>query len=350
MHKLKRFALKRKVLFIRTAAILLPMVLALLLLSQTAFAKNTYVITDGDRVFTYTTFATDPAAVLGEAGLELGEDDTYTTQAADGLSEITVQRSQKIIVEHHGEVMEISSMGETVGELLNRLNITLEDRDLVSLPLSEETFDGMEIRVERVVQREEIYTSNIAYEITEYYDPALPEGVREVLVEGVDGQVLCNATVTYVNGQETERVVTGQRVTSQVVNEVVAVGSGDPAVAVPNEMPIIGEDTITLSTGEVLTYHYAITCLATAYCDKGTTATGTPSRVGAIAVDPSYIPYGTRMFVITNDGQYIYGIATAEDCGNLDYIHDNRIDLFFNTQYECTQFGARECTVYILGS
>lgn len=92
MHKLKRFALKRKVLFLRSAAIVLPIFAALLLLSQTAFAKNTYVITDGDRIFTYTTFATDPAAVLGEAGLELGEDDTYTTQASDGHSQITVQR------------------------------------------------------------------------------------------------------------------------------------------------------------------------------------------------------------------------------------------------------------------
>ena len=70
MHKLKRFASKRKVLLIRTFAILIPVCLVFLL-SQTAFAKNTYVITDGDRVFTYTTSATDPRQVLGEAGLEL---------------------------------------------------------------------------------------------------------------------------------------------------------------------------------------------------------------------------------------------------------------------------------------
>ena len=83
MRKLKRFALKRKVLLIRAAAAILPMIM-LLLLSQTAFAKNTYVITDGDRVFTYTTSATDPRKVLGEAGLELDEDDTYTTQVENG--------------------------------------------------------------------------------------------------------------------------------------------------------------------------------------------------------------------------------------------------------------------------
>ena len=50
MHKFKQFALERKALFIRAAAILLPAAIALLLLSQTAFAQTTYVITDGDQV------------------------------------------------------------------------------------------------------------------------------------------------------------------------------------------------------------------------------------------------------------------------------------------------------------
>ena len=43
---------------LRLFAVLLTALLALALVRQTAFAK-TYVITDGDRVVTYTTFATD---------------------------------------------------------------------------------------------------------------------------------------------------------------------------------------------------------------------------------------------------------------------------------------------------
>ena len=70
MHKIKRLALERKVLFIRVAAILLPLAIALLLLSQTAFAQTTYVITDGSRVLVHTTSATDPEDVLGEAYID----------------------------------------------------------------------------------------------------------------------------------------------------------------------------------------------------------------------------------------------------------------------------------------
>lgn len=353
MRKLKRFALKRKVLFIRSAAIIFPIVLALLLLSQTAFAKNTYVITDGDRVFTYTTFATDPAAVLGEAGLELGEDDTYTTQASDGRSQITIQRSQTITVVYHGEVLHISSKGETVEDILRRLNITTDDHDVVSPALNSETCDGMEIRVDQVLQREEVYTSNIPYETTEYYDPSLPEGTREILVDGVDGQVLCTAAVTYVNGQETERVTLSQKVTTHMVNEVVAIGSGEVINSQPSGDPIIGENTITLPTGEVLTFTRTMQVRATAYyhgdpgCDM-ITATGTTVHIGTVAVDPTVIPYGTRMFIVSNDGVYIYGVSVAEDCGSA--IKGDRVDLYFPTDQECIAFGRRNCTIYVLGS
>ena len=77
------------------------------------------------------------------------------------------------------------------------------------------------------------------------------------------------------------------------------------------------------------------------------TATGTLCRVGAIAVDPKVIPYGTRMYIVTNDGRYVYGIAVAEDCGGA--IKGNRVDLYFNTDAECRAFGIRNCTIYFLG-
>ena len=69
MRKSKHRAMQRKLLLLRLGAVVMTLILALLLLGQTAFA-TTYVITDGDRVVTYTTFATDPAEVLGQARSE----------------------------------------------------------------------------------------------------------------------------------------------------------------------------------------------------------------------------------------------------------------------------------------
>lgn len=354
MPKVKRFALERKILFIRVAAILVPLAIALLLLSQQVSAQTTYVITDGSRVLVHTTSATDPEIVLGEAGLELGADDTYTTQASDGVSEINVQRRQKLLVNYYGEQMEVTSQGETVEELLTRLNLSWDEDDIISKPLDTRVYDGMELTVAHVVRQIQTYTTVLPHETVYCADASLPEGAEEVVTAGVDGEVLCGAEVTYINGLETERTVLNQQVVIQPVSEVIAVGTGSlqKGEREDEELAIIGDGTITLPSGEVLTYTQKVACLATAYhCEGyvGKTATGTRARVGAIAVDPEVFPYGTRFYIVTQDGEYIYGVATAEDCGDKQFIHDTRLDLFFDTKYECIQFGVRMCDVYILG-
>jgi len=86
---------------------------------------------------------------------------------------------------------------------------------------------------------------------------------------------------------------------------------------------------------------------ATAYCacekccgkSDGITATGTKATAGrTIAVDPSVIPYGTK--VIINGHTYI-----AEDCGGA--INGNKIDIFFDSHEEALAFGRQQLKVYI---
>ncbi len=274
--------------------------LCILMLTLPVFAKNTYEITDGSHVFTYSTHTEDPAQVLQEAGLQLEGHDSFVI-GEDGS--IIVCRGQE------------------------------PNQTLV---------------------REEAYTITVPHETLYLNDTSLPQGCQQVLTEGIDGETLCTATVTYRNGQELERQVTEEALISAPVTELVAIGTADPAPADPDGMPIFTENTITLPTGEVLTYTRTMQVGATAYfCnpwDRGITATGTKARVGAIAVDPTVIPYGTRMFIVSNDGEYVYGIATAEDCGDTQYICGNRVDLYYDTYEECIQFGYRECTVYFLGT
>lgn len=115
-------------------------------------------------------------------------------------------------------------------------------------------------------------------------------------------------------------------------------------------MTVSEGSSITTASGTTYTYTKIMSVTATAYsCEgyTGTTATGTVARVGAIAVDPSVIPYGTRMYIVSDDGAYVYGYSVAEDCGG--GIKGNKIDLYFDTVSECYQFGRRTCTVYILG-
>ena len=76
-------------------------------------------------------------------------------------------------------------------------------------------------------------------------------------------------------------------------------------------------------------------------------ASGNIARVGTVAVDPKVIPLGTALYIVTDDGEYIYGYCIAEDTGGA--VKGNIVDLFFDTLEECYAFGRRNCTVYVLG-
>ena len=364
MLEYNRIFLKKMNKPMRLAVLLLPVICIVLLLSQTVFAKNTYLINDSGRVVVHTTYATNPADVLDEAGLQLGADDTFTTQPGLGVSEITIQRKQLITINHGGNVLDVISYGETVESLLERLSLILTAEDVVSVPLNAQTFDGLNITISRAVEVEEVYTTEIPFETIYCDDPYMAKGEERVVTAGVNGQALCTAMVTYANGVEISRDVVNEDVAVQPVNAVIAVGTGASKRPSRDDLPsslirpqftgnpVIGDGYIITPEGERLTYTSAKKFKATAYnnVDPGCTEynfIGTLCRVGAIAVDPNVIPYGTRMYIVSNDGRYVYGIATAEDCGSA--IKGNRIDLYFDTVAECDRFGIRDCTVYFLG-
>lgn len=325
MKNAKTFTRKRNLLLIRLAAVLLPLSFVAGMVSQTAFAK-TYTTTDGEWAAAYT---------------------------ADGSDAIRTCRERDVLVSHHGEEMTVSAGDETVGELLARLNIGVEDGDVLSHPEDVPVYDGMVLRVDRLLTRTETYCATLPHQITYCADASIPEGTREVLIAGRDGEVLRTAQVTYRNGEEQSRKILTEKQTIAPVTEVVAVGTGAQIESVdPEGQPIIGDGYIILPTGEVLTYTKKDTVRATAYthtdagCDR-ITATGSTVHRGTVAVDPRFVPYGTRMFIIANDGSYVYGVAEAEDCGGA--IKRDRMDLYFPTYEECIAFGWRTCTVYFLG-
>lgn len=394
MRRIKRFPSKRSEILFRSVAILLPLISIVLLLSQTAFAQNTYVITDGERILIHTTSTTDPAIVLDEAGLSLGDDDTYTTQGGDGVSEITVRRNSTVTINNCGQVLTAAATNETVGALLTRMGIVPDENTTVSISLDAMVCDGMEIRLTHTVHSTEVYSRSVPFDTSFIKDESLPMGSRVIVNPGQNGEMICTADVTYQNGIETNRRIIKQILNRHPSPRIILVGTGDPLddinfsqfaeseeeediyyeeyipeyeeEYVPDDepsyeeepededsgnYPVIGGGTITTASGEVLTYTHTMVVEATAYtktdagCDDWT-ATGTLARYGAIAVDPSVIPYGTRMYIVSNDGAYVYGIAVAEDCGGA--INGSRVDLYFDTTAECFQFGRRDCTIYFL--
>lgn len=351
MRFIAPFVAKKKNRLASALALVLVAGLLAVLLAPTVFAQNTYVITDGKQVTVHTTYTEDPDEVLSEAGIQLDENDFYTTQATQGGSEIILRRARGITIYYCGETVLVDTHGERLVDILQQLNMRYGDGYQVSVPLATQTYDGMQVTIDRVVRKQETYTVEVPFEVVYVNDDTMEEGQEEVISAGTSGLVMRTANVTYKNGMETERIVVEETSIRETVAKVIAVGTG-LAVGTDRTMPLIGDGVIVLPTGEVLTYTRTEQFLATMYthmddgCDY-TTATGTTVRHGVVAVDPTIIPYGTRMFIVTNDGYCVYGLSTAEDCGSA--IKGNRLDLYVDNLYDAFQFGRRDCTVYFLG-
>lgn len=345
------FAARKRGFFSRFALFVLPAAFLVTILSQSVLAQNTFVITDGDDVIVHTTYASDPAAALDEAGIVIDHDEFTTTQTEDGVYDITVQRNDAVTVTYSGETFQVKIEDDTVEALLLRAGIPTGEGYEVSQQLSAQPVDGMQITVDHHVVNQEVYTLDIPFEITTIEDPSMPEGNEKILTEGVVGQVQCTAEVEYLNAQEISRKVTEEETIRPAQDQVVAVGTGEE-VGELDYLPVITDHEIILPTGEVLTYYKTDTFQATAYTQydegcNGTTATMTPVRWGVVAVDPSVVPYGTRMFIVDKDLGFVYGLATAEDCGGA--IVDHRMDLFMDSLNEAFGYGRRDVTVYFLG-
>ncbi|AOR24557.1 3D domain-containing protein [Clostridium taeniosporum] len=111
--------------------------------------------------------------------------------------------------------------------------------------------------------------------------------------------------------------------------------------------------TITFSNNEAQAYisngtdhNIEMICSSTAYSSGGMTSSGipcvrNPQGISTISVDPSIFPYGSILYI---EG---YGYAVAADSGPA--IKGNKIDLYFNSEEECNQWGVKDVKIILLG-
>jgi 3D (Asp-Asp-Asp) domain-containing protein len=105
--------------------------------------------------------------------------------------------------------------------------------------------------------------------------------------------------VEYINGAEVARSVTGEEVTKWPVEEIYEIGVGGS---------FIGAD------GKEYTYSHRRVVPATYYNIEGLTYLGTMADESVIAVDRTYVPLGTKLYV-KND-KYDFGVRIASDVGS----------------------------------
>lgn len=276
-----------------------------------------------------------------------------------GGFEFTIGSGLPVNVRFHDETAATTSRRETVSHLLDRLGFVPGPLDMVLVDVS--GGETVELTVDSDLSYFERSTEFAEHKTIRRETADLPEGTEQVVREGSDGFRTAIYEVVYSNGEFISRQLVEEE-NSSVVDEEILVGTKKPeseavqygsASAEGRPVDIFtnadGSGVLTFASGEQLEFSAARSMTATAYTTgydgvNLVTATGTIVGVGTVAVDKRVIPLGTRMFIVTNDGAYVYGLSVAADTG----VRGEKVDLYFETYDQCIQFGRRAATVYIL--
>ena len=291
------------------------------------------VYVDGVPSASFTTLKNDSDEWLTLAGVEIFDGDRVTV---DGTS-VYVERAFFVTVCADGAKTVLKTVSATVGDVLSEAQVAFNEGDVISIPLDTVLTGEAVIDIKRVSSSTVKETKTVEFETEKVNTDELYAGQTKVKTQGKNGKVEYTYAVTYVDGNETERTLISEETVSEAVNKVVLVGT--------KKKPTV----TTSSTPTSFKAVYTMKATAYTYGDDGgnKTATGIRPYRGVVAVDPNVIPLGTKLYIETADGRYVYGSAVAADTGGA--IKGNRIDIFLESEQECISFGRRTVNVYIVG-
>lgn len=228
---------------------------------------------------------------------------------------------------------DVHTQAETVAGLLDEEGVKLSEGDSVTPKPSTALSDGMSISVTLVREKTEVEETPIPFRTIYRDDPSLAEGQSGVVQFGVDGYVVREYAVVYENGEEVSRELLSE-VVVEPDYEIIVQGTAVVAAAVAAPSAPSGDPNCARTLTVWATWYTAAS--AGGY---GITATGTTVQKGTVAVDPSVIPLGTRMYIPG------YGHGIAEDTGGA--IIGNIIDLGYGPN-DVWDWGSRYVDICIL--
>jgi 3D (Asp-Asp-Asp) domain-containing protein len=135
-----------------------------------------------------------------------------------------------------------------------------------------------------------------------------------------------------------ERAAAAEQAAAELASEPVDATANQPEqpqAETASENPAPAAQPVSLPAGA----GRRVTVSATMYCLRGTTATGIPVAPGVVAVDPSFIPLGTRMHIPG------YGEGIAADTGGA--VIGWTIDMWVASCDRAAAFGRRSVTITI---
>ncbi|MDE6863414.1 MAG: G5 domain-containing protein [Eubacterium sp.] len=276
-------------------------IVAIGIFATTAFAGlvsqyNVEIQIDNDS-FVVTTNETEPIEILSQANITLADSDKLDISAFTGSegSVIRIDKLNNVNIEFDGAINSYSVYADTVGEALNELGISSDDKlkanyeltdsikdgmvitlqsaksvtltvdnastkhaiyqgtvsDLLTLAgislgaddytqpsLNTELKDNMAVTVYRVEYKTVDKKENISFKTRKQNDSSMDNGTEKVLTKGVNGVDEVSYKVKYVNGKEESKTELSRKTVKKPVDQVVNVGTKAKSTGVSDNITL----------------------------------------------------------------------------------------------------------------
>ena len=250
---------------------------------------------------------------------------------------------QSVVIDIDGAPRMVSTEKETIGELLEELENTIDTEYFLEDAKESDPIESMmTISLTSVTEKTVASTETVPFKTVERKNDLMNYGEKRIVQEGADGEKSVISKEIYHGDELIDTKPVEEKIITPATDKIVEIGTKK------EEPPKAAPAKTSNHSGNVINgreYSKVLKVKATAYppydagC-TGITASGTRAGVGTIAVDPKVIPIGTKLYIPG------YGVGTALDTGGA--IKGNKIDVCYMTKGEAFNWGVKNLNIYIL--
>lgn len=348
---------------ISTAAIVsIAITIMIMLLVNTQTRKQVYLVVDG-QIKSIQTHKSLLQEMLEEQSVSLRPEDQISMPLSGSLQDgdkVIIDRAVSVQLTADGATKHLNTTGNTVGEVLKEMGVSLKETDKVTPALTEPVTGQTDIRIVRINKQVVDRHESLPFRVIKTADPSLTAGEVRVVQQGTPGVMVQHIEKVYHDGKMVSMRMVGKEVQTKTLDKVIAVGTKKrPVEAVVKTAAVksastaqtkkaVSSNNRVSKAGVDFSYKKLIHVSMTAYSAGepgiGTrTATGTRVTEGrTIAVDPSVVPLGWWVYI---EG---VGFRRAEDTGGA--IKGNKIDVYYDSVKRANSFGRKSgLKVYVIG-
>ncbi len=339
-------------------------------------AKEVALNLDDNNISVWTTKKT-VGDMLDEIDVKVSEHDKVSPAPEEKIDEnmtVSIQQAYEFTLVDEGQKKKYWTTSATIEEFLKNENIKLNEFDRLEGNEKDVVNPNSTVQIVRVEKSSDVVEEEATFKTETRSDDSLLKGHEKIVQKGEKGKVSREFEVVKEDGKEISRKMIAEKIVKKPQSKIVAVGTKVMVASVAPEKaaaknvtastsapaakatPVKTKQVAAASKPKSVSRNnsapeggkefYVSATAYTADCHgcSGITATGINLKANPnlklIAVDPSVIPLGSKVWV---EG---YGYAIAGDTGGA--IKGNKIDLHFPNKAAAFKFGNRQVKIKVI--